>query len=78
MRYLAVLTSLPLTLAAAGCGDDLTTPEQTLFGGDRVVELAVPSTYDHSTPTPLLVVLQDSVQGMGETHVTVLCQGQAH
>jgi polyhydroxybutyrate depolymerase len=41
-----------------GCGEDTSgSPDQVWFGGDRPVELRVPSTYDHSTPTPLLVVL---------------------
>lgn len=48
------------SLAFAGCGDSGGSggmPDQYQFGGDRPVFLNVPSTYDNSVPTPLLVVL---------------------
>lgn len=38
-------------------GGDNGWPEQYVFGGDRPVELEAPDTYDHDTPTPLLVLL---------------------
>lgn len=40
------------------CGSDAAqTPDQVEFGGDRPVFLEVPTSYDHGTPTPLLLVL---------------------
>lgn len=32
-------------------------PDTTVFGGDRPTTLLVPSTYDHATPTPLVLML---------------------
>jgi polyhydroxybutyrate depolymerase len=40
-----------------GDGDGDGTPDQTFFGGDRPTEARVSDLYDHSQPTPLLVVL---------------------
>ena len=54
---------LALALTSAGCTDEdegaapIELPEQYWFGGDRAAELHIPDTYDHVTPTPLLVVL---------------------
>ena len=44
----------------AGDGDE---PRQTIFGGDRPVEIIVGRDYDHETPTPMLFVLH----GLGAT-----------
>ena len=52
MKYALVMVAL----AACG-GGNAETPTQIEFGGDRVAYLEVPTTYDHSVPTPLLVVL---------------------
>jgi len=53
MRTIAIGCAL-----LAGCGGGGSeTPEQIQFGGDRPAYLEVPTDYDHSVPTPLLVVL---------------------
>lgn len=52
------MRSIPLGLALlAACGGGTETPDQYVFGGDRPTYLKVPAGYDHSVPTPLLVVL---------------------
>lgn len=48
--------------ATTGCSDDpaepvVTDPPPTTFGGDRPVDLVVPTGYDPAVPTPLLVLL---------------------
>lgn len=58
---------LGLVLLACGCGDsdpDLSNTPQTfpevprrVFGGERPVTLQVPTTYNSSTPAPLLIIL---------------------
>ena len=40
-----------------GAGGSPPAPTQTTFGGERPVELKVPSDYDHGSATPLLVLL---------------------
>jgi polyhydroxybutyrate depolymerase len=48
-------------------------PDQYLFGGERAAELLVPQSYDHQTPTPLLVVLHGySANGFLQTAYTGL------
>ncbi len=48
-------------------------PTQTQFGGARPVTLQVPSSYDHATATPLLIVLHGySASGAGQTQYTGL------
>jgi polyhydroxybutyrate depolymerase len=53
------LLALNLFLAGApGCSDaPLERPDQVDFGGDRVVQIAVPKDYDHGKKTPLLIAL---------------------
>lgn len=52
------LSFLMLSSLVVGCGGETPqTPDQFQFGGDRPVFLEVPTTYDHGTPTPLLMVL---------------------
>jgi polyhydroxybutyrate depolymerase len=61
---LPVLSAL-LILAVGGCADDDgstagaggSTPLPTTFGGDRPVELIVPSGYDPAEPAPLVILL---------------------
>jgi polyhydroxybutyrate depolymerase len=68
-----VATTAALWIAAVGCGDDGGTPEQTVFGGDRPVELRVPAAYDHDAPAPLVVVLHGySINGAVEAGYTRL------
>ncbi len=55
-RVLAVSCVVAVALVACGGGDPQT-PDQYEFGGNRSVFLEVPTTYDHSQPTPLLIVL---------------------
>ena len=55
-----ILTTL--TLVTTACSDDSSDPAPpepppTTFGGDRPVELWVPSGYDPAVPTPLLLLL---------------------
>jgi polyhydroxybutyrate depolymerase len=44
-------------VALWGCGSSEDEPLQTVFGGDRPVELHVPIGHDPDTPAPLLLVL---------------------
>ncbi len=63
----SVLAILGLILLASGCGDsdpDLPSANQTfpevprkVFGGERPVNLQVPTAYTSSTPVPLLIIL---------------------
>ncbi len=51
-----------LVAVTAGCSDDATDPMvadplPTIFGGDRPVDLWVPTGYDPAVPTPLLLLL---------------------
>lgn len=66
LRPIAALTAC-FALSFAACSDDApdagagapdaATTAQTTFGGDRPVEIRVPSGYDPSRPAPLLLVL---------------------
>ncbi len=51
------LFAIVVVTTACGGADPLPAPTRTTFGGDRPVTLHVPSSYDHATPTPLIVVL---------------------
>jgi polyhydroxybutyrate depolymerase len=61
-----VTFSVLVALGLVACGGDgaggtepepESTPPPTVFGGDRPVELFVPSGYDADTPTPLIILL---------------------
>jgi polyhydroxybutyrate depolymerase len=62
-----LLVSASLFLLTSACGDEgkgepatdagASVPEQTIFGGDRPVELLVPSAYDGEAALPLIIVL---------------------
>jgi polyhydroxybutyrate depolymerase len=75
MRYALLVTAL----AACGGGNG-ETPTQIEFGGDRVAYLEVPTTYDHSVPTPLLVVLHgftaNGYTQLRYTHLIDLVEGE--
>ena len=44
-------------LLLPGCGEGASDPPPTVFGGDRLVTLQVPATYDSDRSYPLLLVL---------------------
>jgi polyhydroxybutyrate depolymerase len=57
------IVAMLVHLLACGGDDSSERPEQLIFGGDRPVTLQVPSGYDHSQPTALLL----SLHGYGVT-----------
>ena len=63
LRWLLLLPRCLLLLGVLSCAEDASTqptpkqPPPTVFGGDRPVELFVPSGYDASVPTPLVILL---------------------
>jgi polyhydroxybutyrate depolymerase len=59
-RVVRPILVVGLGVVACACGDGadgVRAPDQYEFGGDRPVFLQVPSSYEHATPTPLVVYL---------------------
>src|SRR5437763_16793158 len=55
--FLAVISGCGESVESSGGAPSLPATPRTVFGGDRPVTIDVPSTYDPSHPTPLIVVL---------------------
>jgi len=54
---ISAFLGVAITISLSACGSAEQPPPQTVFGGDRPVELLVPVGHDADTPAPLLIVL---------------------